>query len=418
MRNSQPCSFFGFSVAKALAIFCAILALPLTAPPLHSTASAQTITPVGPRMFGLTVDNVSDEVMPDIIKAIREIKGRSGLRPMVRVVFDFNDETFEAKKYQFRPEDFIGEVKHYRQAILKIRAEADVMGEFIDSSAVYRCHYDPSPVRCYEARIKAYAEGFRDVVEGLKDVVDVWEIGNELNGEWVGWLEASWSDPNVMFEQMLPVRRRVAKGVMETYRLLKQIKPDARTALTFYYNSDTVNHGWTRDLKLNAEGKLVEYGHSYDLLEWVRDQRDLLPDVDYVFLSYYEDDNVGVRPNRNDMNVSGIVKTLVDLARLFGTAQFGFGEFAPQCNFDNVDCPGRKCRQCADAQVSYIRRYYIDLDNLVRAELTKPESGWSKDRVYVGGYFYWYFNSDVIRKKNKNTLKALKDVVSLYSRAR
>lgn len=355
------------------------------------------------RMFGLTVDNVTDEQLPRVIDALKKIKGRSRTKPVVRVVFDFDEEIFEKKKYHYTPEDFRAEVKYYYDAIIQMRPYVDIMGELIDSSAVYRCHYDPLPVRAYEARTKAYAEG-------LKDVVDVWEIGNEINGEWVGWLDESWRDPDITVEQMAAMRDRVVSGLAATYSTLKQIKPDAITALTFYYNSDTVNHGWTNDKKRNADGALEAYGHNYDMLEWARAYRRRLPDVDYVFLSYYEDDNEGVLPNRSNMDVTGLVKSLVSLAGMFGTAKFGFGEFAPQCKFE--DCSRRKCRACANAQVSYIRRYHNDLDKLVRDVLAAPGSGWDSRRVYVGGYFYWYFNSDVIKNNYKKTLEALKEAFS------
>lgn len=358
------------------------------------------------RLFGLTVDNVTDEVLPKVIDALKKIKGRSRTKPVVRVVFDFDEKIFEEKKYHFRPEDFRAEVKGYYDAIVQLRPYASIMGELIDSSAVYRCHYDPSPVRTYEARTTAY-------VEGLKDVVDVWEIGNEINGEWVGWLGESWRGPNITVEQMADVRNRTVSGLAATYRTLKQIKPDALTALTFYYNSDTVNHGWTDDEKFNADGVLVKYGHYYDMLEWAGSYRRQLPDVDYVFLSYYEDDNEGVLPNRENMDVSGLVKSLVSLARMFGKAQFGFGEFAPQCNFEN--CCKRKCRACANAQISYISRYYIDLDKIVRDALADPRSGWDRRRVYVGGYFYWYFNSDVVNNNYQDTLDALKKAFTQYT---
>lgn len=67
--------------------------------------------------------------------------------------------------------------------------------------------------------------------------------------------------------------RRPLQGVQATYAALKRILPKARTALTFYYNSDTVNHGWTTNMKPDAGGKLVEYGRNYDLLlSWTSTQ--------------------------------------------------------------------------------------------------------------------------------------------------
>ena len=348
-----------------------------------------------PKLFGVTIDSVS--YITSIIDAIKEIKRSApNVKPVVRVVFDFDEDIFKEKKYRFTERDFEAEARRYKQAIETISKEAFVMGELIDSSAVYRCHYDSDDTRTYVERTKAY-------VRTLGDLVDIWEVGNEVNGEWVGWKEDAWEDPQVTVEMMEVVRSRVAREIKASFDVIKRMNAAATTALTFYYNDDGKNHGWTNDQKRNSSGQLVRYGVNYSLLKWATDYRALLPQVDYVLLSYYEDDNQLVRPNRNDMNVDGLVTCLKQLASLFkeGT-RFGFGEFGPQCHV----CLDRRCQTCLSDQAEFIKRYHIGLDKTITAKLKTAENGWDRNRAYIGGYFYWYFKQDVVNQKNTKTIEA------------
>lgn len=350
-----------------------------------------------PRLFGVTVDRVS--YISSIVEAIKELKKSAPqIKPLVRVVFDFDETIFAEKKYRFKEKDFIPEAKVYKEAIEELAEHAYIMGEIVDSSAVYRCHYVYEKTYTYAERTKAYANI-------LGDLVDIWEIGNEINGEWVGWNKSeSWLEPNISIEQMEAVRGRVADETMASYKELKKIIPAALTALTFYYNDDGENRGYTDDKKYNKRGELISYGSQYSMLEWARNYREKLPDVDYVLISYYEDDNEGVRPNRSDMDIKGLIKNLVKLASMFRNAKIGFGEFGPQCN----TCKDRKCAACLSDQVSFIQRYYVELDKQIRKALRNSDSGWDARRDYIGGYFYWYFKQDVVNQRNPETIDAFK----------
>jgi hypothetical protein len=352
------------------------------------------------RLFGVTIDNVSN--MRGITDAIDRVKSQSPARakPIVRVVFDFDEDGFEENRYRYSKDDFKKEVAAYKEAIseLKKGGRVYVMGEIVDSSAVWRCHFDPDPTRTYAERTKAY-------VEGLGSLVDIWEIGNEVNGEWVGWKEGAWSDPSVTIEMMAAARARVAKEIRASFDTVKRINRDALTAITFYYNADTARHCWTDELKKNSSGALEAYGQHYDMLAWAHAYRKELPDVDYVFISYYEDDCEGVRPNRGDMDTGGLLKTLKELAGLFAPVKIGFGEFGPQCT-DVPECR-RRCRSCLQDQVSFISRYYVELDERIRRAVSDPATGWDSKCPYVGGYFYWYFKQDLVNNRNENTIKAM-----------
>lgn len=61
-----------------------------------------------------------------------------------------------------------------RHALDVLSPRADVMGRLLDSSDVAR-----TSTQAARDRARAY-------VEALGDAVDIWEIGNEINGEWLG----------------------------------------------------------------------------------------------------------------------------------------------------------------------------------------------------------------------------------------
>lgn len=355
------------------------------------------------RLFGVTIDNV--RCVSSIVEALKEMKrGAPTARPIVRIVFDFDEAVFNDKKIRFEEKDFYPEVLRYKKAIDAISKEAFVMGEIVDSSAVYRCHYDSDESRSYVERTKAY-------VRKLGNVVNIWEIGNEINGEWVGWRnnKSEWEDPNVTIEQLAAVRRRVAKEIKLSFDALKSIDPNALTALTFYYNDDGVHYGWTDDKK-GVDGKPAAYGRNYSMTEWAKEQKAFLPDVDYVLLSYYEDDNDEVLPNRKKMDVTGLVNRLKQLAGFFpAKTQFGFGEFAPQCHA----CEDRRCAGCLSDQVEFINRYYIDLDLKVRNALSRKR-GWNRN--YIGGYFYWYYKQDVVNQENPKTIDAFQKAFTRFNK--
>ncbi len=63
---------------------------------------------------------------------------------------------------------------YYAPAISAIHAKADVMGELLDSLYVR------------SLSVAQYAQRARDYLAALSTTVDIWEVGNEINGDWVG----------------------------------------------------------------------------------------------------------------------------------------------------------------------------------------------------------------------------------------
>jgi hypothetical protein len=193
---------------------------------------------------------------------------RLGVKPIVRVPFDPGT----------RPPQYATELS-------RLSSRAFVMAEPVDSSEVRR-----TSQAAYESKFAAFLRAYGSTG------VDVWEVGNELNGEWLGGM---------------PYNARVGLDnppVAKAYAAWERVAADRRpTALTLYYQPpQTVTAG-------------------YDMIPWARKNfaklGDMRSGLTYVFVSYYEADNRGVRPAPSQW--SAIFSSLHDI---FPNARLGFGE--------------------------------------------------------------------------------------------
>ena len=195
------------------------------------------------------------------------------------------------------------------------------MGELLDSSAVRQ--YSTAK---YAARTSEYLRAFGSSI-------DLWEIGNEVNGEWLGATPAT-----------------IAK-ITDAYNLVKAA--GKRTALTLYYNPSC----WD------------DPGH--EMFTWARQNipPTLKTGLDYVFVSYYEQDCNNYRPTQAQW------QTVFDqLHSVFPSAGLGFGEVGTHPN------------SSATYKASTLQRYY-------GLHISTPS--------YVGGYFWWYFYEDCLPYASK-----------------
>ncbi|HWV05629.1 hypothetical protein [Ralstonia sp.] len=260
---------------------------------LALSASSEAAGPVGEMpagavpLYGVTVDAVDN--VPAVVDALSHLSRT----PTVRVVFD---EGMDAP--------------HYVGAVAAIRDVAYVMGELVDSSTLKQ--YTAPQLR---ERAAAY-------LHTLGSNVDVWEIGNEINGEWTG-----------------PTRDVIDK-TMAAYEVIRA--GGGRTALTLYYNEGCAEQP------------------SRAMFEWV--QRNvplrLRDGLDYVFISFYEDDCKITPPDWNAV--------FTRLGGLFPHAALGFGEVGTRH---------------AARKMALVAHYY-------GLTITHPR--------FVGGYFWWYFRQDMV----------------------
>ena len=210
-------------------------------------ASASTVATQRALDLGGTIDDVSR--LKDTVDSLRSLPAR----PTARVVFDAQEAP-----------------ARYTSAVKAIHEVSDVMGEIIDSQGVARIGVD-----AYRARARAY-------LDALGADVDVWEIGNEVNGDWLG------STPEVV--------RKIAAAYDEAKARR------VRTALTLYYNEGC---GAPPDHEMFAWADA-------NLPPAMRDG------LDQILVSYYEDDCGGRHP---DWPV-----VFHRLARMFPRPALGFGE--------------------------------------------------------------------------------------------
>ena len=184
------------------------------------------------------------------------------------------------------------------------------MGEILDSFYVKDISTEH-----YTARTEEY-------LNALGSPVDIWEIGNEMNGEWLGDTPSVVAKMNAAYE--------VIKGKNKT------------AALTLYYNEGC----WEKK--------------SNEMFTWARKNvsADMKQGLDYVFISYYEDDCNDLQPDWPQV--------FKELADLFPKSKIGFGEVGTKY---------------AKRKKAYINRYY----NL---KINHPN--------FVGGYFWWYFSQDMV----------------------
>ena len=260
---------------------------PVAPPPASGGNPAPTVGRQVPApVIGVTVDDISN------LSAITTALSKLSRMPTTRIVFD-----------EHQP------ASSYRAATEAIHQVSYVMGEILDSQ-----YMDTETVQGYLKRAENY-------YATLGDVVDIWEIGNEINGEWLGKNED------------------VVAKMTGAYDLAKS--QGRATALTLYYNEGC----WEK--------------RSNEMFTWTAANvpARMRQGLDYVWLSYYEEDCNGLKPDWDAV--------FTRLSAMFPDARLGFGEVGTT----------------QSDKAEYLRRYYA---------LKPPVAN------YVGGYFWWYFKQDMV----------------------
>jgi hypothetical protein len=253
-------------------------------------------------LYGVTADDVTSPA--ELVAGARHLPDR----PTTRIYFDVSEPP-----------------GHYAAAVRRLHPVSYLMGELLDSSDEKRIS-----VAAYRQRVQAYLDAFGNEV-------DLWEIGNEVNGNWTGHYPT------------------VAKKLIDAYREVKGVRK--RTALTLYYNAGCGDGA--------AELSPLTFSRRY-VPPAVRNG------LTYVFLSYYGEDCHGLRPT---------VRTWQDFFRklhaLYPHALVGFGE---------IGLSNPVTRHTIAAARSLISYYYG-----LRIRLP----------YYAGGYFWWYYAEDCLPYSSK-----------------
>lgn len=300
---------------RALVITLAVLlALPALSNPAASDPAAGDADGSGARapapVRGVTLESV------DHLDQVEEALARHSHRPTARIVFQHG----------------VGPAR-YAQAVRRLHDEADLMGEILDSTAVRR-----TSVTAYRDRTRAFVRRFGDRL-------DYYEIGNELNGAWVG--RPRTIDPKVA----------AAYDVVER----EHAELDLRSVITLNYwpSHDCYAHDWEATLPFARQlPHRVRHG------------------VDVVLLSFYE---TACSP-RARPGAARFAATLRALTRVFPHAQVGIGEIGAQGRADGFPDP-------TYAEKERIARRYIGMHDRLRAAIGAR---------FIGGYFWWYYATDAV----------------------
>ena len=247
--------------------------------------SNQSETP--DRVYGVTIDAVNN--LNKIITSLSNLN----VKPTTRIVFD-----------EWQP------ATEYTNAVNQIHNVSFIMGEIIDS---YYMH---------EYSVNQYKNRIREYIRVLGDKVDIWEIGNEINGEWLGSTQSVVDKISYAFDTLRALRKQ--------------------TAITLYYNKDC----WS-----NPQNEMFRWAHE-NLPQRMKQK------LDYVLVSYYEDDCNNYQPDWQQVFDS--------LHTMFPNSKIGIGECGTRID---------------SRKEEYINRYY-------KMDITTPK--------YIGGYFWWYYKKDCV----------------------
>jgi hypothetical protein len=196
--------------------------------PTTTTTTTTAVSYANQQMYGITIDDISG------LTATTTALSQLAKKPTTRIVFD-----------EWQP------ASGYRNAAVAINKVSYVMGEILDSSAM-----DQYTVQQYLNRTSEY-------MAALGDVVNIWEIGNEINGEWLG--------NNADVVAKMTGAYDLAKGQGKT------------AALTLYYNQDC----WS-----NPANEMFTWANANIPAR-------MKTGLDYVLVSYYEEDCNGLVPDWN-----------------------------------------------------------------------------------------------------------------------
>jgi len=271
--------------------------------------------PQAPSLYGVTVDDVSN--LGPIVASLAHFVHR----PTTRVVFDVG-----------------ASVGDYATAVPQLHGVSNLMALLLDSS-------DEQHISAADehTRVASYLAAFAGAI-------DVWEIGNEVNGNWLG-----------------PVSDVVAKFV-DAYSQAAALGKS--TALTLYDNigcGDGPSELGPLDFSARYVPANVRNG------------------LTYVLLSYYEGECNGVRPD-----AASLATLFEQLHALYPNALLGFGE---------IGLPAPVTPATVATARSVIAYYY-------GLQLHVPG--------YVGGYFWWYFAEDAVPYATSPVWDALNAGFSRY----
>ncbi len=289
-----------------------------TASTVSVTATAVASPPPPPSsstiklpLYGVTLDDLSK--MNAIIESLVHLP----YKPTVRVVFDPGTSAAQ-----------------YYPLLVQLHQYAYVMGEILDSA------YFPTTLSYYSSRTN-------ELVSTLKTVVDIWEIANEINGEWLRQSPTG-SDSTVASQE-----QQIGQMVEAAYNIVKNA--GGKVAVTLYYNADDKGN--------------TSYENNMD--NWTTWPTQFLSatvcnGTDYALFSYYPYDNPDLTATPN------WTTAFTKLEAMFPNALVGFGELGTSNTSDSYT-----------RQSGLITKFYPMVNSFA-------------DPKFIGGVFWWYYAEQMV----------------------
>ncbi len=235
------------------ALVVALVVVPVTGLPGPPTGA--TVRPLPAKLWGVTLDNTAD-IRPGALD--EEVASLQALptTPIARVVMDVGTKPAA-----------------YRAAVDALHPLSYLMAELGDSSEMRN------------ESVAAYKRFEQALVTAYSGTIELWEIGNEVNGEWVG-----------------STSKEVAK-ITDAYESVTAV--GGATELTLYYNPDC----FTKP--------------SHEMFTWAQANIPafMKAALDDVLISYYPDDCHNYWPSP-----AGWQSVFDRLHTMFPNARIGFGE--------------------------------------------------------------------------------------------
>lgn len=270
--------------------------------PAARPAPAARASEAAEPLYGVTVDEVQQ------LQAITASLAELPRRATTRVYFDVHEPA-----------------RYYLNAVQSIHSVSGVMGELLDSS-------DEQAITVAGLRARA-----QEYLQALGSSVDIWEVGNEVNGDWTG-------EYGVVEEKLTAAYEVISAGA-------------GRSALTLYANEFGPNNCGDGSGELTP----VQFSERYV-------PASVATGLNYVLLSYYP-----TQCHQREPSDGEVAASLQALHAIYPNALLGFGE---------VGLPHR-VRRGSLGKAEQIMRWAYSLDPALP--------------YYVGGYFWWYGAEDALR---------------------
>jgi hypothetical protein len=311
-----------------------------------STVGAQANEP----LYGVTIDSV--KTIAAVVTGVKNLP----YRPTVRVVFTWvstktgscTNATGTKKAVTCKAVS----PTTYKSALEELDAVATVMGELLDSSFTRG------------ASVSVYTADVRNYVTKLGAYVNIWEIGNEINGDWTG----------------NPATNRLR--IKDAYTDIHSA--GGKTAITFYESDFGSTHCGNDESDVGdtdapaATMTMFPYGKA--LTSTVRDG------VNYVLLSWYPGTCTGIKSKYTKVTTADVASQVKELhgATYFPNASIGFGELGYN---------GKAYTKLGSSAKT------LDKDVMAWGYSLNPATVDSTITYYIGGYFWWYGYEDVFTGK-------------------